>query len=43
MYRAPDVGGTGVPATMAEEMRDLGSISPDFVYGSSATSASLGE
>ena len=43
MYRAPDVGGTGGPATMAEEMRDLGSISPDFIYGSSATSASLGE
>eukprot|EP01050_Picozoa_sp_SAG11_P043086 SAG11_NODE_20197_length_450_cov_2.994302_1_plen_53_part_01 len=21
-----------MPATMAEEMRDLGSISPDFVY-----------
>eukprot|EP01050_Picozoa_sp_SAG11_P005597 SAG11_NODE_401_length_9759_cov_119.937992_6_plen_113_part_00 len=26
---------------MAEEMRNLGSISPDFVYGSSARSVSL--
>eukprot|EP01047_Picozoa_sp_COSAG01_P111987 COSAG01_NODE_40760_length_460_cov_0.351801_1_plen_31_part_10 len=31
MYRASDVGGTGVPATMAEEMQDLGQITPDLV------------
>eukprot|EP01050_Picozoa_sp_SAG11_P064630 SAG11_NODE_44623_length_153_cov_21.203704_1_plen_28_part_01 len=28
MYRASDVGGTAVPATMAEEMQDLGPITP---------------
>ena len=33
MYRASDVGGTAVPATMAEEMQDLGQITPDLVYG----------
>eukprot|EP01050_Picozoa_sp_SAG11_P017214 SAG11_NODE_2456_length_3327_cov_7.373728_2_plen_230_part_00 len=30
------LGGTGVPATMAGKMRNLGPISPDFVYGSSS-------
>jgi len=38
-----DVGGTAVPATMAEEMQDLGPITPALAHGSSATSASLGE
>ena len=36
MDLAPDVGGTGVPGTMAGKMRNLGPISPDFVYGSSS-------
>eukprot|EP01050_Picozoa_sp_SAG11_P032335 SAG11_NODE_10466_length_830_cov_0.813953_1_plen_74_part_00 len=32
MDLAPDVGGTEVPATMVGKVRNLGPISPDFVY-----------